>query len=125
MLCAIADYFQVTTDELLGRATKFKYAVAAVSSPELGEQLTTFARRYGFIVKDFRASYADALELGKDDPDVTHVFVSLDEPMSEEDRDTTFGLRCVESRCETIPQTLAGFEIYFKNMASIDAISSK
>lgn len=125
MLCAIADYFQVTTDKLLGRATKFKFAVAAVSSRELGDQLNALAPRYGFIVKDFCDNYADALNIGKDDPTVTHVFVSLDKPMLEAEHDETFGLRCVESHADTVQQVLAGFEIYFKNMGSFDSISSK
>ena len=125
MLCAIADYFQVTTDELLGRASKFMYAVAAVSSQELGQQITTLARRYGFIVKHICNNYVDALSVGKEDPSITHVFVSLDKPMLETEQDETFGLRCVESHADTIQKTLDGFEIYFKNMSSIDAISSK
>lgn len=125
MLCAIADYFQVTTDELLGRTAEFRYAVAAVSPAELGEQITTLARRYGFIVKRICDNYTDALNVGKDDSDVTHVFVSLDRPMAEAEHDETFGLVCVESHADTIQQILGGFEIYFKNMGSIESISGK
>ena len=123
MLCAIADCFHVTTDELLGRATKFKYAVAAVSTEELGQQIAALARQYGFIVNNFRDNYADALKIGKDDPAITHVFVSLDKPMLEKEHDETFGLHCVESHADTLQKTLDGFEIYFKNMGAIDSIS--
>ena len=125
MLCAIADYFQVTTDELSGRATKFKFAVTAVASQELGEQIATLARRYGFIVKQICASYDEALNIGKEDPSITHVFVSLDKPMLETEHDETFGLHCVESHADTLQKTLNGFEIYFKNMGAIDSIASK
>ena len=41
MLCALADYFEVTTDEMLGRSPNIKYAVVAVSAPELGEAPTS------------------------------------------------------------------------------------
>lgn len=125
MLCALADYFQVTTDELLGRSAKFRYAVTAASSQELGLQITTLARRYGFIVKHIHNSYTDALNAGKDDPEITHVFVSLDGPILEAEHDETYGLHCVESHADTLQKTLDGFEIYFRNMDSIDSISGK
>lgn len=38
MLCAIADYFEITTDELLGRAKEFSYAVIASENIMLGKK---------------------------------------------------------------------------------------
>lgn len=125
MLCALADYFDVTTDALLGRNTKAQYAVIAVSSPELGEAIRSFVKRYGFIAKQIFTSYAEALDAAKADPDVTHLFVSFDKPMSEAERDKTDGIISIESQAPTTQQVLEGFEIYFQNMPAIDSLATK
>ena len=44
MLCALADYFQVTTDELLGRTKEWKYAVIAAQTNELGQQIASLMK---------------------------------------------------------------------------------
>lgn len=48
-LCNIVleDYFNVTTDELLGRVKELKYAVIAAETPELGKKVEEMAKRYG------------------------------------------------------------------------------
>lgn len=38
MLCALADYFQVTTDELLGRNVPHKHAIVVAENEELGKK---------------------------------------------------------------------------------------
>lgn len=48
MLCALADYFEVTTDELLGRYAATKYAVIVTENHELGNRIQTLAKQYGF-----------------------------------------------------------------------------
>lgn len=48
MLCALADYFEVTTDALLGRYTVTKYAVIVAESHELGSRIQALAKQYGF-----------------------------------------------------------------------------
>lgn len=124
MLCALADYFHVTTDELLGRKRKYRYAVAAVTSSELGQAITELARRYGFIIKHICGSYTDALKISKADPSITHLFASFDNPMSEEEKGEKPDSLCtVESHATTKQKVLDGFEIYFKNMSAYDAIT--
>ena len=125
MLCAIADYFDVTTDELLSRNTKAMYAVIAVSSPELGKAIQEFVKGYGFITKHIYSCYNDALDAAKADPDVTHLFVSFDKPMSEEERCETDGIISIESQANTTQQVLDGFEIYFRNMSAINSLATK
>ena len=126
MLCALADYFQVTTDELLGRNPKAKYAVVAVTSQELGQQIIGLAKGYGFITKQVCSSYQDALDAAKADPAITHLFASFDRPLREEEKgDTPDGLCTVESQSETVQQVLDGFEIYFRNMPSYDVTMQK
>ena len=125
MLCALADYFEVTTDELLGRKSKAMYAVIATHSPELGEVIKDFVKQYGFVTKQIFFNYVDALEAAKADPDVTHLFASFDKPMTEEERIDTGGIISVESQAPTAKQVLDGFEIYIKNMPAINSLATK
>ena len=125
MLCALADYFEVTTDELLGRKSKAMYAVIATHSPELGEVIKDFVKQHGFATKQIFFNYVDALEAAKTDPDVTHLFASFDKPMTEEERIDTGGIISVESQAPTAKQVLDGFEIYIKNMPAINSLATK
>lgn len=125
MLCALADYFEVTTDELLGRCVNWKYAVIAVSSPELGEAIKNMVKGHGFITKEMFSSYTEALEAAKADPSVTHLLASFTEPMREEDKGETDGIISVESSASTTQQVLDGFELYFKNMPAIHSLVQK
>ena len=125
MLCALADFFQVTTDELLGRNPQFKYAVIATNSPEKEQKIAALAKRYGFIAKHFCSSYAEALEVANADPAVTHLFVSFDKPLSESERGEIDNLCSVESHAETMQQVLDGFEIYFRNIPAYDSLMLK
>ena len=126
MLCALADYFEVTTDELLGRNPKATYAVLAVTSQELEQAITELAKKYGFFVKHTCKRYADALEIAKADPAITHLFASFDAPMSEEEKgETPDGLYSIESHAVTTEKVLEGFEIYFRNMPAYDSLMQK
>lgn len=125
MLCALADYFGVTTDELLGRNPKILYAMIAVNSPELGTAIREFIRNHGFVAKGIHYNYAQALEAAKADPSVTHLFVSFDKPMTEEERIDTDGIISIESQAPTTQQVLDGFEIYLRNMPAINSLAAK
>jgi len=127
MLCALADYFEVTTDELLGRNPNMKYAVIAVSAPELGESIQALIKRHGFMTKHIYHNYAEALEAAKADPSVTHLFSSFEQPMNEDERGETDGIICIESQAVSTQQVLDGFEIYLRNMDAYNtiALSSK
>ena len=50
MLCALADYFAVTTDELLGRHTEPKYAVILTENHTLGKRIEALAVQHGFHI---------------------------------------------------------------------------
>ena len=60
MLCALADYFKVTTDELLGRVKELKYAVIAAETPELGKKVEEMAKRYGVVAVSVHTDYEEA-----------------------------------------------------------------
>lgn len=126
MLCALADFFEVSTDELLGRNPKAKYAVLAVSKPELGQAITELAKKYGFLVKHTYDSYGEAMEKAQADPAITHLFASFDHPLSEEEKgETPDGVCSIESHAITAEKVLEGFEIYFRNIPAYDSLMQK
>ena len=63
MLCAIADYFEITTDELLGREKEFSYAVIASENITLGKKVEEIAKKYSIKVVDIINDYKQASEL--------------------------------------------------------------
>ncbi len=61
MLCALADYFEVTTDELLGRTADPKTAVVVAKSAGLAEKIGLLVKKYGFTVVAQFTAYREAL----------------------------------------------------------------
>ena len=73
MLCALADYFGVTTDELLGRTKEWKYAVIAAQTEELGQQIASMLKEYGYAARGIFTDYNAAVELAQNDDSIRHV----------------------------------------------------
>ena len=122
MLCALADYFQVSTDELLGRNPKPFCAAIATSSLPLLDKIEALVKRYGFLVKHkIYGSYEDAMAIVNDDPSVTHLFISFDAPMESHPRGNS-DAQIIESQADSEEKILGGFEIYLKNMSKIVSI---
>ena len=118
MLCALADYFQITTDTLLGRTPQQKYAVIAAESQDLGCKIAALAKDYGFITKQIYTDYAAALDVVNSDQSITHLFVSFDTPLSEEDKaNMPKNLCCIESHSHIAQNSLGGFEFFFRNIS--------
>jgi len=61
MLCALADYFGVTTDDLLGRVTVLKEAVVVAESTGLAGKIGLLAKKYDFTVVAQFTTYREAL----------------------------------------------------------------
>lgn len=74
MLCALADYFQVTTDELLGRIGNRKVAVISADSAELAAKVKVLLTQHGFIVKGIYPEYQEAFAVSCEDHSITHLF---------------------------------------------------
>lgn len=124
MLCALADYFQTTTDELLGRSAKWTPAVVAANRLELGQKIAQLIQRYGFRATHIFPDYTQALAFIQEDKSVRHLFISFDKPMQEQEReDLPKGLFSVESHAETEQQVLDGFEVYLRNATNFDEIA--
>lgn len=117
MLCALADYFKVTTDELLGRNVKPKHAVIAAATLELGKKIEALAKRYGFTAVQVCHNYQDALTAALADSTVEYIFVSCEEPLTKEERDTMPDqLHVYESLSQTNQDILGGFEMMLQHL---------
>ena len=73
MLCALADFFEVTTDELLGRTTKWKYAIIASETQELGKKIAAIAKQYDIAVKSIFIDYQEAIQAAEHDPEISYI----------------------------------------------------
>ena len=85
MLCALADFFCVTTDELLGRTAMQGRAVIAGETPELAEKIRELGSKYGIITDKICGNALEAAAAVRDDPEITHLlmgFYHTDIPLS-------------------------------------------
>ena len=126
MLCALADYFEVTTDELLGRNAQVKYAVIATDLPELQEDIKKLVESHGFLVRNIYPSIKDAREAIVADNRISHLFASFSRPLSEEEHgETPKGTRYVECHSDNKDGILPGFELYLRNKDAYDALAKQ
>lgn len=116
MLCALADFFCVTTDDLLGRNPTPKYAIIAAETPEQGKKIQTLAKKYGIIGKKIVSTYPDALAAAKADSAITHLLIGLNAPLSEEENNASGDLTLVNIQVDDEQKLLEGFELYFKHI---------
>lgn len=77
MLCALADYFDVTTDELLGRSKARKYAVIATETEALGQRIAALAKVYGIGVRGIFTSFDEAMEAVKQDNSIQYTIAGF------------------------------------------------
>ena len=126
MLCALADYFGVTTDELLGRRAVKSQAVVAAQTEELGRRIADLARRYHIhtaaIFTDYNAALAFA-ESGAEN--IQYLFAATDYPLEEREMDNTHGVIHVNVHITngTDEDALNGIELYLKNMDAFKNIT--
>ncbi|MBR2895277.1 MAG: helix-turn-helix transcriptional regulator [Oscillospiraceae bacterium] len=73
MLCALADFFVVTTDDLLGRVREFKHAVIAAATAELGKKVADIAKRYGVVAHSIHTDYEEAKAAAKEEDSVRYL----------------------------------------------------
>lgn len=126
MLCALADYFGITTDELLGRNTRIKYAIIATDLPELQEDIKKLVESYGFKVKKIYPTIQTAREAIARDPSISHLFASFSRPLTEaEQGEAPKGTRYVECHSDNQDGILEGFELYLRNKDAYDALAER
>lgn len=77
MLCALADFFQVTTDELLGRMPKQGLAIIAAENKELGEKVKAMAAQFGIRTAEIYNNAQEALAAVATTDGVTHLLMAF------------------------------------------------
>ncbi len=110
MLCALADYFAVTTDELLGRAKTLIFAVIAAETPVLGQKAAAIAREYGIIARSIHTDYEEAKAAAAEDEMVKYLIACYTSGFYGDCADAT----CLVSVAPTEEDILAGLCTVFE-----------
>ena len=117
MLCAIADYFHVTTDALLGRDHPGKLAVIAASNEELGQKIGETAKRYGVETESIHTNLVDACTAVRANEKVTHVLIAYSNETWNSDTALDFGRSTISMYLninDSEKDILIGMEEYLK-----------
>lgn len=129
MLCALADFFEVTTDELLGRNAAQKHAIIVAETEELGKKIADLIGKYNIQNKVILTDYETALAVLKFESnhkkEVTYLFTAISRPLHEEELDTFEGITHVDVHITggSDEDVLSGFEMYLKNMATFHSLA--
>ena len=124
MLCALADYFEVTTDELLGRTAEKKQAIIVAQTEELGQRIAELAIKYNIQTHAILTDYTKALALSKTEA-IHYMFSATDYPLEEREYDDTNGVIHVNVHVTdgTDDTALDGIELYLKNQDAFKNIT--
>ena len=129
MLCALADFFCVTTDELLGRNTVQKQAIIVAETEELGQKIAALVSKYKIEVKviltDFEAALAVLQFEAEHKNEVKYLFTATSQPLHEEELDAFNGITHIDVHITNgaDEDVLSGIEMYLKNMATFHSLS--
>jgi len=118
MVCALADYFEVTTDELLGRATNQKQAIVVTENEELGRKITELAARYNIKVRAVFTNHEAGLAFEAAHKDeIQYAFTATDRPFEGEDPHNDNGVIHVNvyNSGGSDEDKLNGIELYLRN----------
>lgn len=77
MLGALADYFEVTTDELLGRYHNSRHAVILAANHQLGEKMEEIVKKNGFEPRGIFTNETQALSAAQKDPRIKFLIVGV------------------------------------------------
>ena len=114
MLCALADYFQVTTDELLGRTQEKKYAIIVTENQDLGERIKELAKQHGFCTVGIFTDRQEAAAAADQDERVRYILAGLYQGGFFDDSP----LQKLVSISPTDDEIIIGFKWVFENCAT-------
>ena len=114
MLCALADFFAVTTDELLGRFKQFKHAVIAAENAELGKKVADLAKRYGVVTHSIHTDYEEAKAAAKEDDSVRYLIACYFGGYYGDDSDLINFVCVAPTEDEILVSIKRVFEVYLK-----------
>ena len=126
MLCALADYFDVTTDELLGRITVRKQAIVIADSEELGAKIVELAARYNIKTLAAFTDYEACLAFeGAHKDEIQYMFTATDQPLEENEMQHGNGVIHVNVHDTggSDEDKLRGIELYLKNEDAFRSIT--
>ena len=117
MLCALADYFDVSTDYLLGRITVRKEAVVVAATITLAEKIAQAVRTQGFTVVDKFSEFRPALSYTLSHENCKYIFTGGDRDIisAKEIDDTPSYINSIHIIGETDADILRGFEALVSN----------
>lgn len=127
MLCALADYFQVTTDELLGRNVPHKHALIVAENEVLGKKIIELAEKYNIktcaVFTDYNAGLA--YEAAHKD-EIQYMFTAIDRPLEEDEMHDGNGVIHVNVHHTggSDEDKLNGIELYLKNEDAFKSITN-
>ena len=125
MLCALADYFSVTTDELLGRSSARKQAIVVSQEEELAGKIVDLAAKYGIHTRAVFTDYEAGSEFEAAHKDeIQYMFTALDHPLEEREADSTNGVIHIDVHRTggSDEAVLSGIELYLKNENAFKSI---
>ena len=116
MLCALADFFEVTTDELLGRNTEPKYAVILTENHDLGERIKKLAKQYGFCTVGIFMDRDEAMTSAMRDERIKYILAGMYQGGFFDDSP----LQKLVSISPTDEEIISGFKWVFENCGKRD-----
>ena len=124
MVCALADFFEITTDELLGRTAEKKQTIIVAQTEELGQRIAELAAKYNIQTRAILTDYTKALALAKTEA-IHYMFTATDYPLEEREYDDTNGVVHVNVHVTngTDDTALDGIELYLKNQDAFKNIT--
>ncbi len=129
MLCALSDYFEVTTDELLGRTAQKKQAIVVAQTEELGQKISALVQQYHIqvcmILTDYDTALAEAKSQTETGNTIHYLFTAIDRPLQEYEMHDTNGVIHVNVHVSdgADDTVLDGIELYLKNMDAFKNIT--
>ena len=134
MVCALADFFDVTTDELLGRSSTKKKAIVVTENAELGRKIAELVAKYSITVCAVFTDHEAGLAFESAHKDeIQYAFTATDRPFEGEDPHNGNGVIHVNVHHSggSDEDKLNGIELYlknedaFKNIANVTTTGSK
>ena len=131
MLCALADFFAVTTDALLGRSASQKQAIVVAQTEELGRKIADLVRTYNIhtcvILTDYEAALAVLEFESAHNDEVKYLFTALNQPICEEKLDSFHRITHIDVHTTggSDEDILDGIEMYLKNMSAFHSLAER
>ena len=116
MLGALADFFQVSADELMGRREYLRKVIIAAEIKSWAVKIENLARQHGFITEAICETYQEAVRLVEETRDISYILLSMKEPVLELEHDKALAekhYKVIESVCSSEEETMRMFEILF------------